>query len=126
MNQTLVHLLRRYNQRHPKTWDDNVPYIQHCYNRAIHSSTNQLPFEVCLGFLPQRLFIYNSLRLLEISLSKLVTNDKRMLSLLPGFNRFIGKSKGSSAEPNNVIINVVEGRTVSNQPFYIFSGQINK
>lgn len=40
----LVHLLRGYNHGHPKTWDESLPYIQHSYNRAIHSSTNMAPY----------------------------------------------------------------------------------
>eukprot|EP01018_Ginkgo_biloba_P010334 Gb_18706 [translate_table: standard] len=32
VNQTLVHFLRGYNQKHPKTWDESLPYIQRCYN----------------------------------------------------------------------------------------------
>ena len=34
------------------TWDDNFPYFQHNYNRALHSSTNHSPFQVGLGFQP--------------------------------------------------------------------------
>ena len=53
VNRTLVHLLRGYNARHPKTWDESIPYIQFAYNRALHGSTGKAPFEVCLGYLPQ-------------------------------------------------------------------------
>ena len=35
-----------------QTWDDILPYIQHSYNRAQHSSTGKSPFEICYGFQP--------------------------------------------------------------------------
>jgi hypothetical protein len=41
-----------YNSKHPHTWDDNLPYVQHNYNRVIHSSTGHNPFQVGLGFQP--------------------------------------------------------------------------
>ena len=53
VNRTLVHLLRGYNAKHPKTWDDSLPYIEFAFNRAMHSSIEQTPFEVCLGYIPQ-------------------------------------------------------------------------
>jgi hypothetical protein len=49
---TLVQLLRGYNQKHPKTWDENMIYIQQPYNRAVHTSTSKSPFETCFGYLP--------------------------------------------------------------------------
>ena len=67
VNRTLVHLLWGYNQKHLKTWDESLPYIQHCYNRVIHSSTNQSPFEVCMGFLPQSPF--------DLSFFELIANQ---------------------------------------------------
>ena len=48
----VVHILRMYNSKHPCTWDDNLPYVQHNYNRAIHSSTSHIPFQVGMGFQP--------------------------------------------------------------------------
>ena len=39
-----------YHSKHPRTWDESLPYVQHSYNRAIHSSTGHSPFEVCLGY----------------------------------------------------------------------------
>jgi hypothetical protein len=47
-----VQLLRGYNQKHPKTWDENMIYIQHSYNRAVHTSTGKSPFETCFGYFP--------------------------------------------------------------------------
>jgi hypothetical protein len=48
----IVHILCMYNSKHPHTWDESLPYVQHNYNRAIHSSTNHNPFQVGLGFQP--------------------------------------------------------------------------
>lgn len=50
VNRMVVHILRMYNSRHPRTWDDSLPYVQHNYNIAIHSSTRHSPFHVGLGF----------------------------------------------------------------------------
>jgi hypothetical protein len=56
VNRTVVHLLRGYNARHPKTWDESIPFLQFAINHAVHGSTNKSPVEVCLGFLPQSPF----------------------------------------------------------------------
>ena len=48
----IVHILRMYNSKHPRTWDEILPYVQHSYNRALHSSTSHNPFQVGLGFQP--------------------------------------------------------------------------
>jgi hypothetical protein len=50
VNRMVVHILRMYNSKHPCTWDESLPYVQHSYNRALHSSTNHSPFQVELGF----------------------------------------------------------------------------
>jgi hypothetical protein len=34
-----------------KTWDENLIYIQHSYNKAVHTSTSKLAFETCFGYL---------------------------------------------------------------------------
>jgi hypothetical protein len=52
VNQMIVHILRMYNSKHPRTWDESLPYVQHNYNRALHSSTSHNPFQVGLGFHP--------------------------------------------------------------------------
>jgi hypothetical protein len=48
----IVHILCMYNSKHPRTWDESLPYVQHSYNRALHSSTGHNPFQVGLGFQP--------------------------------------------------------------------------
>ena len=49
VNRTLVHLLRGYNAKRPKTWDESLPYIEFAFNQTMHASTARAPFEVCLG-----------------------------------------------------------------------------
>ena len=39
VNQMFMHILRIYNSKHPCTRDDNLRYVQHNYNKAIHSPT---------------------------------------------------------------------------------------
>lgn len=56
VNRTLVHLLRGYNLRHPKTWDESIPFLQFAINHTIHGLTNKALADVCLGFLPQSPF----------------------------------------------------------------------
>ena len=41
-----------YNSKHPHIWDESLPYVQHNYSRALHSSTRHNPFQVGLGFQP--------------------------------------------------------------------------
>jgi hypothetical protein len=48
----IVHILHMYNSKHPCTWDESLPYVQHNYNKSLHSSTNHSPFQVGLGFQP--------------------------------------------------------------------------
>jgi hypothetical protein len=52
VNWMIVHILHMYNSKHPRTWDESLPYVQHSYNRALHSSTDHSPFQVGLGFQP--------------------------------------------------------------------------
>ena len=48
----VIQLLHMYNHKHRRTWDDNLPYIQHNYNRAQHISIGKIPFEICYRFQP--------------------------------------------------------------------------
>jgi hypothetical protein len=32
VNQMIVHILHMYNSKHPLTWDESFPYVQHSYN----------------------------------------------------------------------------------------------
>jgi len=41
-----------YNSKHPHTWDEILPYVQHNYNIALHCSTGHNPFKVGMGFQP--------------------------------------------------------------------------
>ena len=50
VNQTDVHFLRGYCDKHPKLWDEQLHYVKHSYNIAIHSSTQKYPFETCFGY----------------------------------------------------------------------------
>jgi hypothetical protein len=52
INQMIVHILCMYNSKHPCTWDKSLPYVQHNYNRALHSATDHSPFQVGMGFQP--------------------------------------------------------------------------
>ena len=52
VNRMIVHILCMYNSKHPHTWDESLPYVQHSYNRALHSSTRHIPFLVGLVFQP--------------------------------------------------------------------------
>jgi hypothetical protein len=51
-NWMIMHILCMYNSKHPHTWDESLPYVQHSYNRSLHSSTGHIPFQVGLGFQP--------------------------------------------------------------------------
>jgi hypothetical protein len=52
VNRMIMHILHMYNSKNPHTWDEILPYVQHSYNRALHSSTNHNPLQVGLGFQP--------------------------------------------------------------------------
>jgi hypothetical protein len=46
----IIHILHMYNSKHHRTGDESLPYVQHSYNRALHSSIGHNPFQVGLGF----------------------------------------------------------------------------
>jgi hypothetical protein len=52
VNRMIFHILRMYNSKHPRTWDESLPYVQHSYNKSLHNSIGHNPFQVCLGFHP--------------------------------------------------------------------------
>jgi hypothetical protein len=52
VNRMIVHILHMYNSKHPRTWDESLPYVQDSYNWALRSSTSHSPFQVGLGFEP--------------------------------------------------------------------------
>jgi len=52
VNRMIVHILCMYNSKNPHTWDESLPYVQHNYNRSLHSWTCHNPFQVGLGFQP--------------------------------------------------------------------------
>jgi hypothetical protein len=52
IKQMILHILRMYNSKHPRTWDESLPYVHHSYNRALHSSISHIPFQVGFGFQP--------------------------------------------------------------------------
>nr|ABD63115.1 hypothetical protein 18.t00011 [Asparagus officinalis] len=56
VNRTIIYMLRGYNFKHPKIWDESLPYLQFVFNRAIHGSSGKSPFETCYGFLPSSPF----------------------------------------------------------------------
>jgi hypothetical protein len=49
---TLVQLLMGYNQKNLKTWDENMIYIRHSYDRLVQNSTGKSPFETCFRYFP--------------------------------------------------------------------------
>jgi hypothetical protein len=52
INRMIVNILRMYNSKNPRTWDESLPYVQHNYNRSLHISTVHNPFQVGLRFQP--------------------------------------------------------------------------
>jgi hypothetical protein len=48
----IVDIMCMYNSKDPRTWDESLPYVQHSYNRALHSSTDHGPFQVGFVFQP--------------------------------------------------------------------------
>ena len=52
VNRKIVQLLRGYCGKHPKFLYEYLEYIQHEYNREIHSSINNIPFKNYFSYLP--------------------------------------------------------------------------
>ena len=47
----MIDILWGYYSKHSKLWDESLPYVQHAYNQALHSSTKRSPSETCFGYL---------------------------------------------------------------------------
>jgi hypothetical protein len=77
----IIHILRMYNSKHPRTWDECLPYVQHSYNRVLHSSIGHNPFEVGLGFQP--------LGPMDVALVPLVTTLADSSSAPPEYDKAI-------------------------------------
>ena len=60
VNWIAVHLLKGYYGKHPKWWDEKLPYVKHAYNHAIHCSTQKTPFEIYFEYLPQSILDFSS------------------------------------------------------------------
>ena len=52
VSKMIIHILWMYHSKHPHTWDESLPYVQHSYNWALHTTIRHSPFEVCLGYQP--------------------------------------------------------------------------
>ena len=52
MNRSLSTLLRALLKGNHKSWDEYLPYVEFAYNRGVHRTTKQSPFEVVYGFNP--------------------------------------------------------------------------
>jgi hypothetical protein len=79
----IVHILRMYNSKNPHTWDGSLPYVQHSYNRALHSSTDHIPFQVALGFQPLGPIDFS------LPLSTKMTNSSHIQSEIEKATKFI-------------------------------------
>ena len=66
----VFHFLRGYCNKHPKLWDEQIQYVQHAYNRVVHSSTQSSPFETCFGYFPKTPLDLNYAREVGSSTSK--------------------------------------------------------
>ena len=52
MNRSLSTLLRTLLKGNHKSWDEYLPRVEFAYNREVHKTTRQSPFEVVYGFSP--------------------------------------------------------------------------
>ena len=48
----IVHILHMYKSKNICRWDESLPYVQHNYNMALHSSNSHRTFQVGFGFQP--------------------------------------------------------------------------
>ena len=52
VNRTLGTLLRSLINKNLRSWEDSLPFIEFAYNRSVHSTTCQSPFETLYGINP--------------------------------------------------------------------------
>ena len=52
VNRSLSTLLRALLKGNHKSWDEYLPHVEFAYNRGVHRTTKQSPFEVVYGFNP--------------------------------------------------------------------------
>ena len=52
VNKSLFPLLRALLKGNQKSWDKYLPHVEFAYNRRVHRTTRQSPFEVVYGFNP--------------------------------------------------------------------------
>ena len=50
VNRYLSTLLRALLKGNHKSWDEYLPHVEFTYNRGVHKTTKQSPFEVLYGF----------------------------------------------------------------------------
>ena len=67
VNFLVIQFIRMYNHKNFQTWDDNLPYIHHSYNRAQHRYTGKSSFEIC--------YIYKHSAPIDLIISLTQSND---------------------------------------------------
>ena len=50
VNRMIVHILRMYNSKHPRTWYESLPYVQHIYNQVGLGFEPLCPIDVAIPF----------------------------------------------------------------------------
>jgi hypothetical protein len=85
VNNTVVQLLQGYCNQHPKSWNDQLPYVQPMYNQVMYSFTQDSPVETCLGYLPKIP--------LTCCMGKMARREMQPTSSFRGFNKSTKQSK---------------------------------
>jgi hypothetical protein len=52
-SRNFVNILRAYNHKQPRAWDEKFISIQHYYNRVLHASIDKSLFENYFGYMPR-------------------------------------------------------------------------
>ena len=91
-NRTVVNLLRGYCSKHLKLQDEQLQYVHHAYNCAIHSSPQRSPFETCIDTFLSHLWIF-------LLRKQVKWMDKMMSTKLRG--SFIGSNRYIRQYKNN-------------------------